>query len=77
MDEFIDELLREDRVCDTIIPRITKHYVLEEKCELQPREDLLDEEDDDDDTNSDRLKIAWDAILPTSQQSIKWIATSQ
>ncbi|CAG8806804.1 18195_t:CDS:1, partial [Racocetra fulgida] len=38
MDEFIDELLREDRVCDTILPRITKRYVLEENDELQPRE---------------------------------------
>ncbi|CAG8543422.1 21982_t:CDS:2 [Cetraspora pellucida] len=52
MDEFIDELLREDRVCDTILPRIIKRYVLEENDELQPREsaleDLLEEEDDDD-----------------------------
>ncbi|KAG9302150.1 hypothetical protein G9A89_020584 [Geosiphon pyriformis] len=51
MDEFIDELLREERVCDTIMPRITKRYVLEENEELPPRisaleEDLEDEEDE-------------------------------
>ncbi|CAG8480943.1 4873_t:CDS:2 [Scutellospora calospora] len=57
MDELIDELLREDRVCDTIMPRIIKRYVLEENGDLQPREsapkDLLDEKEDND-TNSDR-----------------------
>lgn len=27
MDEFIDELLREDRACDVILPRIqVRHY---------------------------------------------------
>jgi len=30
MDEFIDELLREERACDVILPRITKREVLEE-----------------------------------------------
>ncbi|CAG8634289.1 12973_t:CDS:2, partial [Ambispora gerdemannii] len=37
MDEFIDELLREERVCDTILPRISKRYVLEENDELPLR----------------------------------------
>ncbi|CAG8508262.1 13614_t:CDS:2 [Ambispora leptoticha] len=37
MDEFIDELLREERVCDTILPRISKRYVLEENDELPRR----------------------------------------
>ena len=51
MDEFIDELLHEDRVCDIILPRIIKRYVLEENEELKPREsaliDLLEEEEND------------------------------
>ncbi|CAJ0752846.1 19581_t:CDS:2 [Entrophospora sp. SA101] len=41
MDEFIDELLREDRVCDIILPRIIKRHVLEENEDLKPRESGL------------------------------------
>ncbi|XP_058130599.1 pre-mRNA-splicing factor 38 [Anopheles ziemanni] len=48
MDEFIDELLREERVCDIILPRIQKRHVLEENNELESKvsalEDDLDEE---------------------------------
>lgn len=48
MDEFIDELLREERVCDVILPRIQKRHVLEENNELEAKisalEDDLDEE---------------------------------
>ncbi|KAJ3183441.1 hypothetical protein HDU87_006760 [Geranomyces variabilis] len=51
MDEFVDELLRSDRVCDTILPRITKRHILEETGELEPRvspleEDLMDEDEE-------------------------------
>lgn len=34
MDEFIDDLLREERCCDVILPRIQKRHVLEENNEL-------------------------------------------
>ena len=56
MDEFIDNLLREERVCDTILVRMTKRYVLEELEELEPYTSLLDEEllnemDDTDDSD--------------------------
>lgn len=34
MDEFIDHLLREERCCDVILPRIQKRHVLEENNEL-------------------------------------------
>lgn len=48
MDEFIDELLREERVCDVILPRVQKRHVLEENNELEAKvsalEDDLDEE---------------------------------
>lgn len=37
MDEFIDELLREERSCDVILPRIQKRMVLEEANELEAR----------------------------------------
>lgn len=53
MDEFIDQLLREDRVCDIIMPRIQKRCILEENNELEPKvsalDDDLDEEGSDDD----------------------------
>lgn len=34
MDEFIDELLRDERSCDIILPRIQKRHVLEENNEI-------------------------------------------
>ncbi|KAI9306155.1 Pre-mRNA-splicing factor 38 [Cunninghamella echinulata] len=57
MDEFIDQLLREERVCDVILPRLVQRHILEDNDELEPRvsaleEDLESEEeknDDDDD----------------------------
>lgn len=48
MDEFIDELLRSDRVCDIILPRIQKRTVLEENNELEPKVSVLDEDLDED-----------------------------
>ncbi|XP_017478541.1 PREDICTED: pre-mRNA-splicing factor 38A [Rhagoletis zephyria] len=48
MDDFIDELLRSDRVCDIILPRIQKRAVLEENNELEPKVSALDEDLDDD-----------------------------
>ncbi|XP_025833369.1 pre-mRNA-splicing factor 38 [Agrilus planipennis] len=48
MDEFIDLLLIEERVCDVILPRIQKRYVLEENNEIDTKvsalEDDLEEE---------------------------------
>lgn len=48
MDEFIDELLREERVCDVILPRIQKRQVLEESGDLDPKISLLDDDLDQD-----------------------------
>lgn len=48
MDEFIDELLRSDRVCDIILPRLQKRAVLEENNELEPKVSALDEDLDED-----------------------------
>ncbi|KAG5676863.1 hypothetical protein PVAND_006670 [Polypedilum vanderplanki] len=47
MDEFIDELLREERVCDVILPRIQKRHVLEENGDLEPKVSLLDDDLDE------------------------------
>ena len=41
MDEFVYELLTEERVCDIIMPRLPKRQVLEENGELGPRKSLL------------------------------------
>lgn len=43
MDELIDNLLREERVFDVILPRLTKRIVLEENGQLKPyKSDLED-----------------------------------
>lgn len=47
VDEFIDELLNADRVCDVALPRIQKRQVLEEANELEPRISPLDVNLDD------------------------------
>ncbi|WVR06345.1 hypothetical protein IAU60_003376 [Kwoniella sp. DSM 27419] len=48
-DEFIDDLLTQDRVCDIILPRLTQRSVLEETEGLPPRRSLLEGEEEDDD----------------------------
>lgn len=44
MDEFIDILLREDRVFDIILPRLTKRFIHEENGELTKRVSLIEED---------------------------------
>ncbi|KAJ3228039.1 hypothetical protein HK099_007320 [Clydaea vesicula] len=56
MDEFVDHLLRDDRYCDTILPRIPKRYVLEDLGELEPRVSKLEEELEDEDLMNDILE---------------------
>ncbi|PSR90575.1 hypothetical protein PHLCEN_2v4868 [Hermanssonia centrifuga] len=41
MDDFVDSLLHEERVCDIILPRITKRDVLEDNGEIGPRKSRL------------------------------------
>ncbi|CAG9863707.1 unnamed protein product [Phyllotreta striolata] len=48
MDEYIDELLREERVCDVILPRIQKRAVLEENNELEAKVSALEDDLDED-----------------------------
>ena len=47
MDEFVDELLHSDHSCDTILPRLTKRYLLEDQGLIEPRISPLEEELDD------------------------------
>uniref|UniRef100_T1H306 Pre-mRNA-splicing factor 38 n=1 Tax=Megaselia scalaris TaxID=36166 RepID=T1H306_MEGSC len=65
MDDFIDELLRSDRVCDIILPRIQKRDVLEENNELEPKVSALD---DDLDNVEQILKMK---IKPTAAECLK------
>ncbi|KAH8261433.1 hypothetical protein KR044_009084 [Drosophila immigrans] len=60
MDEYIDELLRNDRVCDIILPRIQKRSILEENNELEPKVSVLDEDLDDEVPSEDEVKDAED-----------------
>lgn len=52
MDEFIDELLNSDRVCDVALPRLQKRHVLEELNEIEPRISPLDVNLDDVESSS-------------------------
>lgn len=53
MDEFVDELLREERLCDIILPRIQKRHVLEENNEIDPKISALEDDLDEDMEKSD------------------------
>ncbi|CAZ86258.1 unnamed protein product [Tuber melanosporum] len=44
VDEFIDELLTKERVCDIALPHIKTRAMLEDADELEPRESLLGSE---------------------------------
>lgn len=43
-DDFVDELLTQDRVCDIILPRLTQRGVLEEVEGMAPRKSLLEDD---------------------------------
>ncbi|WFD29061.1 hypothetical protein MSPP1_000066 [Malassezia sp. CBS 17886] len=76
MDEFIDQLLTEDRVCELILPRLTRRSVLEENEGLRPRtsrlEDALvlgeapglqaDEASDSDDSMQEMRRVRKDRV---------------
>lgn|ERR1700734_1847052 len=48
MDVYVDSLLRDERVCDTALPRIPTRFALEETEELEPRVSLMEGEIDSD-----------------------------
>lgn len=53
MDEYIDQLLREERMCDIILPRIQKRHVLEENNEIEVKVSILDDDIDDGGSSSE------------------------
>jgi len=78
MDEFVDSLLREDRVCDVQLPRLQKRHVLEENNQLEPRVSLLeaddfdlDDEDDEDEDEDFEEKKRIAEMLDKAKQASK------
>ncbi|XP_078575421.1 pre-mRNA-splicing factor 38A-like isoform X2 [Branchiostoma floridae x Branchiostoma japonicum] len=55
VDEFVDNLLREERSCDTILPRIQGRHVLEESNTLEPRVSLLDDDLEDVESSDEEM----------------------
>lgn len=53
MDEFIDELLMQDRALDNILPPIQKRHILEDNNEIEPRVSILEEDLDNEDSAED------------------------
>ena len=48
MDEYIDELLTKERVCDIALPRLPTRAQLEDLDQLEPREPLISDDDEED-----------------------------
>lgn len=79
MDEFIDELLTEERVCDIILPRLTRRDVLEEVEGLPKRKSPLDvqmeEEQEDKDADEDRF-VSRSPSPASSNLSARYVSRS-
>jgi len=71
MDEFIDELLREERVCDVILPRVQKRHVLEENNEIDAKVSALEDDLDEDVELEDESKYLLDAPTPKEDKERK------
>lgn len=56
MDELIDELLHEERLCDVILPRIQKRYILENNNDLEQRVSALEDDLDEPESEDEDLK---------------------
>ncbi|KAF3939759.1 hypothetical protein ABW19_dt0209340 [Dactylella cylindrospora] len=52
VDEFIDDLLTKERVCDIALPRIPTRAQLEDMDELEPRDPLVSDADSDEEDGS-------------------------
>jgi len=72
LDEFIDELLHEERVCDVILPRIQKRQVLEENNELDQRVSALDDDlEDVEDSEGEDMKDSKPKPLAEKQKGYR------
>ncbi|GMM38932.1 hypothetical protein DASC09_062710 [Saccharomycopsis crataegensis] len=58
IDEFVDDMLRKERVCDLILPRLVDRLVLEDNGDLEPRKSIFENsesEESDDEVDEDEL----------------------
>jgi len=70
MDEFVDNLLVEERVCDIILPRLQKRQILEENGDIGPRKSrLLDAMDGNSDHGNTRGRSRSRSVGSTSSRS--------
>lgn len=73
MDEFVYNLLTEERVCDIIMPRLAKRQVLEENGDLGPRKSRLlaamEGESDESDKEGGKSNGSRDSSISHSTQS--------
>jgi|ERR1712226_642651 len=70
VDEFIDHLLTEDKVCSIVLPRLTKRIALEDLNQLQPKVSALEEDlEFEDDASSDEEAAAHDTATPPARKS--------
>lgn len=69
MDEFIDELLRSDRVCDVILPRLQKRSILEENNELEPKVSALDDDLDEEVPSDNEVGVNAIAVEKVSNEA--------
>ncbi|KAF3903712.1 hypothetical protein AA313_de0209259 [Arthrobotrys entomopaga] len=60
VDEFIDDLLTKERVCDIALPRIPTRAQLEDMDELDPREPLVSDVDESDEEMGEDGEVAED-----------------
>ena len=73
MDEFIDRLLRDERVLDVQLPRLQKRCVLEANNQLEARQSVLDE-DIDENESSDESDDGGLKSRPENTNACYWIA---
>nr|ACO15143.1 Pre-mRNA-splicing factor 38A [Caligus clemensi] len=76
MDEFIDSLLREERFCDTILPRIQIRSILEETHNLEPRVSILDEDLDEEIDESSSSSEEEEGILKEDKEEDRRTSSS-
>nr|CAD7454937.1 unnamed protein product [Timema tahoe] len=70
IDEYIDELLREERLCDIILPRIQKRHVLEENNELESKISALEDDlDEGIESSGEEEEIAKPADIPIVEEN--------
>jgi hypothetical protein len=92
MDEFIDQLLHEDRCCNVIMPFLPKRWILENAGTLEPRvsivQDIIDAEEAalaaeraEQEQEPKRKREVWHALIvapcePIDLQSLRALSLS-